>query len=185
MAQLAFLVDLRKCIGCRACEAACKQENNVPIGARWRKVREVSGGKFPKPVVFHLSIACNHCDRPECMRVCPTNAYSKRKEDGIVELDRSKCIGCKYCIWACPYQAPQFEEKEGTVSKCHFCIHRIKKGLKPACVQACLTGALQFGTLNEIIKKYKNAVKKVEGFPDPSITGPSIRLIPPQRRIRK
>jgi Fe-S-cluster-containing dehydrogenase component len=117
------------------------------------------------------------------MRVCPVNAYSKRKKDGIVEHDKDKCIGCRYCTWACPYRAPQYELKTKKVHKCEFCKHRIDKGLMPACVQNCLTGALSFGTMDEIIKKNIVVEKMVVGFPDPSITTPSIRFKPSQRKI--
>jgi DMSO reductase iron-sulfur subunit len=145
-----FLFDIDRCIDCRACEVACKQQNDVEIGVRWRRVSEIEGGKYPNPSRTFVSLACFHCARPPCMAACPVKAIYKRA-DGIVINDKSKCIGCGYCSWACPFGAPQFGSK-GLMQKCIACYPRIDKGLDPACVHTCLTGALAFDTPAEIAK---------------------------------
>lgn len=145
-----FLFDIDRCINCRACEVACKQQNDVEMGVRWRRVSEIEGGKYPNPSREFLSLACFHCARPPCMAACPTKAIYKRA-DGIVINDKSRCIGCGYCGWACPFGAPTLGS-DGLMQKCIACYQRIDKGLDPACVHTCLTGALAFDTPAEIAK---------------------------------
>ncbi len=114
-AQYAFHFDSRFCSGCKACQAACKDKNNLPPGVLWRRVLEVSGGEWQQEgaawnnsvFAYNLSISCNHCIHPKCAGICPTAAYLVH-EDGIVILDESKCMGCGYCSWGCPYDAPQY-----------------------------------------------------------------------------
>ena len=140
----AFLFDASACSGCKACQAACKDKNNLPLGVLWRRNYEVGGGEWMHTgdawsstvFAYYLSIACNHCVHPKCAGVCPVNAYSVR-DDGIVLLDSSKCIGCGYCAWACPYGAPQYDRMSGTMSKCNLCYDNLDTGLPPACVAAC------------------------------------------------
>ena len=140
----AFSFDASACSGCKACQAACKDKNNLPTGVLWRRVIEVSGGEWAQNggawsntvFAYNLSIACNHCVHPKCAGVCPTNAYHVR-EDGIVLLDSSKCVGCGYCNWACPYAMPQYSPASGLMSKCNFCYDYIDAGQPPACVAAC------------------------------------------------
>ncbi len=151
-APLAFTFDARFCSGCKACQAACKDKNNLPPGVLWRRVYEVSGGEWTRSgtawtntvFAYNLSLACNHCVHPKCAGVCPVDAYHVR-EDGIVILDASRCIGCGYCAWACPYGAPQLDRSAGTMGKCDFCAEDIDAGLPPACVAACPLRALDFG----------------------------------------
>jgi anaerobic dimethyl sulfoxide reductase subunit B (iron-sulfur subunit) len=140
----AFTFDARFCSGCKACQAACKDKNDLPLGVLWRRVIEVSGGTWQKSgeawtntvFAYNLSIACNHCVHPKCAGVCPTDAYIVRA-DGIVLLDTTKCMGCGYCAWACPYGAPQYNAETGTMTKCNFCFDDLEQGLPPACVAAC------------------------------------------------
>jgi anaerobic dimethyl sulfoxide reductase subunit B (iron-sulfur subunit) len=174
----AFTFDASSCSGCKACQVACKDKNNLPAGVLWRRVYEISGGSWtnvgarssrpgrgethpelddkpgvrepsPYPVwvtdvfAYNLSIACNHCVHPKCAGVCPTDAFVVR-EDGIVYIDTSKCIGCGYCNWACHYAAPQYNWEAGRMTKCNFCYDNIDAGLPPACVAACPMRVLDF-----------------------------------------
>jgi anaerobic dimethyl sulfoxide reductase subunit B (iron-sulfur subunit) len=148
----AFTFDARFCSGCKACQAACKDKNNLPLGVLWRRVYEVAGGSWQKAgeawnntvFAYNLSVACNHCIHPKCAGICPTNAYSVR-EGGIVILDTSKCMGCGYCAWACPYGAPQYNAEAGYMTKCNFCFDNLEQGLPPACVSACPMRVLDYG----------------------------------------
>jgi len=140
----AFTFDASGCSGCKACQAACKDKNNLPLGVLWRRIYEVGGGEWTNSggawsssvYAYNLSIACNHCVHPKCAGVCPVNAYTVR-EDGIVLLDSSKCIGCGYCAWACPYGAPQYDQSKGAMTKCNLCYDNLDAGLPPACVASC------------------------------------------------
>lgn len=146
-----WLLDYKRCIECRACESACKQWNSVETGidVRFRLVRKSESGAFPNVRTLALSLACNHCEDPYCVKYCPTRAMYQRP-DGVVLVDQDKCIGCKLCWEFCPYQAPQFNTKTKKVQKCTMCIDRIEQGLKPACATLCPTGALQWGKWEEI-----------------------------------
>jgi anaerobic dimethyl sulfoxide reductase subunit B (iron-sulfur subunit) len=152
----AFTFDASACSGCKACQIACKDKNNLPLGVLWRRVYEVSGGSWQQMgdawvtdvFAYNLSIACNHCVHPKCAGVCPTDAYVQR-EDGIVYIDESKCIGCGYCNWACPYGVPQYTPELGHMTKCNFCYEDIDVGLSPACVAACPMRVLDFVTADD------------------------------------
>jgi len=144
----AMLVDLRKCIGCQACTAACKFENNVP-GAVFRTwVPDVEIGRYPDTRRAFLPRLCNHCKRPSCIEVCPAGATWQRR-DGIVVVDYDRCIGCGACVDACPYDARFINPLTQTADKCNFCAQRTDQGLLPACVETCVGGARQFGDLND------------------------------------
>ena len=140
----AFTLDASACTGCKACQEACKDKNSLPTGILWRRVIEVSGGEWlPRGsawenniFAYNLTVACNHCTHPKCAGVCPTDAYDVRP-DGVVLLDASRCMGCGYCAWACPYSAPQFDLSRGVMTKCDFCADNLDAGLPPACVAAC------------------------------------------------
>jgi tetrathionate reductase subunit B len=144
-----MLIDLRRCIGCHACSVACKAEFDVPLGVTRSWVEYVEKGDYPNVRRSFLPRLCNHCSKPQCVDVCPTNATWKRKEDGIVVVDPDICIGCKYCIQACPYDARFLNPKTGAADKCDFCLHRVTKGLEPSCVQTCIGRARIFGDLND------------------------------------
>ncbi|MBQ3105923.1 MAG: 4Fe-4S dicluster domain-containing protein [Eggerthellaceae bacterium] len=148
--QYGFYMDTERCIQCWACEVACKQWNGIPAGtiAR-RKVHEVTTGTFPNVQRTFVSMSCMHCDEPACAAVCPAGAISKRPDDGIVVVDKSKCIGCHYCFFACPFSVPQYTE-EG-MDKCDMCLgNGVKPGEMPHCVATCPTQALQFGEMSEL-----------------------------------
>lgn len=178
--QYAFYVNLAACIGCKTCQVACKDKNNLPVGLRWRRVMQYESGQWinqdgtfiPSNVAVNfISTACMHCEKPICMEVCPTQAISKRA-DGIVLIDQSKCVGCRYCSWACPYGAPQYDQSAGVMTKCTFCSDLIDQGQRPACVESCPQRAMDFGTLDELQAKY-GVFNDPAPLPDPSITHPS------------
>ncbi len=144
----AMLIDLRKCVGCQACTAACKFENNIPEGSFRTWVPDVEIGTYPETRRAFLPRLCNHCERPSCIEVCPADATWQRK-DGIVEIDYDKCWGCGSCVNACPYDARFMNPVTKTADKCNFCAQRVDQGLLPACVETCIGGARQFGDLND------------------------------------
>ncbi len=141
--QYRFHFDMGKCIGCKCCEVACHEQNNTPAAVNWRKVGEVEGGEFPNTVRLHISMACNHCLEPTCLKGCPVDAYYKDPLTGAVRMREDSCIGCGYCTWNCPYEAPQFNFERHIVTKCDFCHNRLVEGDLPACVAACPSDALQ------------------------------------------
>jgi len=153
----AFTFDASACTGCKACQIACKDKNNLPTGVLWRRVYEISGGSWQQQnaawtntvFAYNLSIACNHCEHPKCAGVCPVDAYEIRA-DGIVVIDESKCVGCGYCAWACPYDAPQYNPELGHMTKCNFCFDNIDAGLSPACVAACPMRVLNYSPAADI-----------------------------------
>jgi len=177
----AMVIDLRKCVGCRSCTVSCIAENKLPPGVVYRPVMEEEIGAYPNVTRRYLPRPCLHCSNPPCTPVCPVRATYKRK-DGIVVIDYEKCIGCRYCVTACPYGARSFDfgefytdktpkrepyEEEpafeysrewdrdgkkspvGNARKCHFCLHRIEKGLLPQCVVTCIGRATYFGDAND------------------------------------
>ncbi len=190
MTQFAFYFDAASCSGCKACQAACKDKNHLPVGVLWRRVYEVSGGGWKQAgrawisnvYAYHVSLSCNHCDRPICLEVCPANAYSRRL-DGIVLLNSERCIGCRYCLWACPYGAPQFDEESGRTSKCDFCVDQLDEGKPPVCVAACPMRALDFGEHLELENKY-GALEPFFPLPTSDLTRPSLVFTPHQAAYR-
>ena len=182
--QLGFFIDSSVCTGCKGCQIACKDKNNLEVGRLWRRVYEVNGGGweqrggFWEPTVFayKVSVGCMHCQNPVCVETCPAGAYSKRA-DGVTVHDADKCIGCRYCEWACPYGAPQFNEAAGKMSKCDMCTDLIDNGESPACVAACPMRAIEFGDLSELQAKH-GMLAEVYPLPDPGITSPSIIIKP-------
>ncbi len=172
--QIAFLVDATKCINCKTCEVACKDVNDAAVGQRLRKVRTFEGGDFPEVFAYNLSMACNHCEDPACVKGCPARAYSKRPQDGIVVHDRERCIGCRYCTWLCPYGAPQYDADEGRVRKCNLCVEEIDAGNEPVCVSSCPMRAIEVGLLAEIAER-PGATIELRELPSPELTRPACR----------
>jgi anaerobic dimethyl sulfoxide reductase subunit B (iron-sulfur subunit) len=180
----AFYFDSQACSGCKACQIACKDKHNLPLGVLWRRVYEVSGGEWlwvgtawqNTVFAYNLSIACNHCQHPICVGVCPTGAMYQR-QDGIVLVDEERCIGCKYCAWVCPYSAPQYNPEAGVMTKCSFCVDELDQGRAPACVAACPMRALDFGKLGELQARY-TGVGAVAPLPEADLTQPSLLIRP-------
>ncbi len=143
-----FLIDNRKCIGCHSCTVACKTENHVPLGVNRTWVKYVEKGRFPNTRRFFQVTRCNHCENPPCVAICPVNAMYQ-SSDGIVDYNSSRCMGCKACMQACPYDAIYIDPDRNTASKCHFCAHRIEVGLEPACVSVCPEHAIIAGDLDD------------------------------------
>jgi formate dehydrogenase iron-sulfur subunit len=139
--QYRFTFAMDACVGCHSCEVACAEQNGLPPGTAWRRVGEFEGGDHPHTRRFHLSMSCNHCLDPACLEGCPTNAYVKL-DNGVVAHHADDCIGCQYCTWNCPYSVPVFQPDRRIVTKCDMCLPRLDEGLKPACVSACPTRAL-------------------------------------------
>ena len=168
MARYGMIIDLKRCVGCYACVMACKAEHITPPKVFWNKVLVEEQGVYPNARMSFLPVLCNQCENPPCETVCPTGATYKRP-DGIVAVNQKKCIGCGYCVVACPYQQRTFHEKatgyfegkgltaleqrgqrehtKGTVTKCDFCHARVAAGKVPACVLACPANARIFGDL--------------------------------------
>ena len=161
--KLGMLIDLSLCIGCNACAVACKQENDVPL-TNFNTWIESFDVERPDGRVARANVPkqCNHCDNPICVSVCPTGA-SYKAADGTVQIDEEKCIGCKYCMAACPYGARYAIVETGVVGKCTYCAHRSENGLLPACVSTCVTKARIFGDLNDPDSDISKAIKEHGG----------------------
>jgi Fe-S-cluster-containing dehydrogenase component len=141
MKQRVFVFAPDRCFGCLGCTAACVQANGTPAGVLWREVLKIPPEDGDHRTAW-LSSACNHCEDAPCVKACPTGAMRKRGADGVVRLRERLCIGCSYCLLACPYEAIRFDVRRGVVSKCSFCADRLDAGREPACVETCFAGAL-------------------------------------------
>ena len=185
-----FYLNTSGCTGCKACQIACKDKNELPVGILWRRVVEASGGEWlqsgeswiANTFTYFVSMACMHCENPICMEVCPTTAIYQR-DDGIVLIDDKKCVGCHYCEWACPYKALQFDDGAGVMTKCNFCYDYLDEGKAPACVSACQMRVLNFGDIDQLRAKY-GVVDDIYPLPDPSITEPSIVITPHRHAVK-
>ena len=176
MGRLGFFFDMAMCIGCRTCQIACKDKNDLKIGELFRKVKTFETGVYPDPHLYHYSASCNHCAEAKCVKGCPTGALHYA-EDGTVQHDKEKCIGCKYCIWNCPYGVPQFIKESGIIGKCDTCLDLREQGQNPACVDACAMRCLEFGDLDELAAKHGSGlVKELPISPLASITQPSLLI---------
>ncbi len=183
--QYGFYFDSSACMGCKTCQIACKDKNDLPVGMNWRRVVQYGGGNWvpqgklftqSNTFVYSLSVACNHCENPACVNVCPTTAMTKR-DDGIVVVNADQCVGCRYCEWACPYGAPQFDEAKGVMTKCNMCQDLLAQGQNPVCVDACPMRAIEFGDIAELRGKYGN-VNAIEPLPVASLTQPHLVITP-------
>ena len=211
--KYAYVIDLDRCMGCRSCMAACKVENNTQKGFYWMFVYKFEEGEYPDSKISYLPRPCMHCDNAPCIKVCPVKARYKRR-DGFVLVDQERCIGCRYCIIACPYGVNYFNSKppemnqyydwknregenvygsgglgdelpyknpdldkkygerlvagsghfKGVVEKCTWCVHRVEKGLKPACVATCPVNALAFGDIEDPNSDVSRILAKKRSF---------------------
>ncbi len=158
MARNCLVIDCDRCIGCRSCEVACKNENDIALGEYWNKVLEVGPtGSFPNIEQYYLPMQCQQCTDAPCVKVCPTGA-SYRNEDDVVLIDKAKCIGCKYCMMACPYGVRAWNTAEKCVEKCTLCLHRDT----PKCVANCPGQARIFGDLDDPESAASQAVAKAD-----------------------
>ena len=185
MTRWGMVIDLDRCVGCNACTVACKIENGTPPDHYWARVYTEESGTYPEVKTTYVPVLCNHCEDAPCVTVCPTGA-SHQRDDGIVLVDQDKCIGCRFCMMACPYAARFFLRKgvleagyhgertafedakwsaftEGTVTKCTFCAHRVDDGLEPACVVTCPTEARIFGDLEDPESKPSTLIRERNG----------------------
>jgi len=191
MVRLGMVIDLKRCVGCYACVVACKAEHHTPPDVFWAKVLRSENGMYPNVARQSIPVLCMHCKEPECEKVCPTGA-TKKREDGVVVIDSELCVGCRYCVVACPYGARHFVDKwkdyftgkdtpsseyseysrdrwledsdRGVATKCDFCEERLEKGQLPACVVACPTEARTFGDLDDPESEVSLLIKKKRGF---------------------
>lgn len=148
MARFGMMIDTKKCVGCMDCVVACKTENGVPEGYNKDWIVQETKGAFPTPTTEIRSERCNHCDNPPCVSCCPTGASHVHELGNVVLVTKNECIGCKACVASCPYDA-RFIHPDGYADKCTFCIHRVEKGLDPACVSVCPTHCMYFGDLDD------------------------------------
>jgi Fe-S-cluster-containing dehydrogenase component len=158
-----FVIDQDSCIGCHACTVACKTEHEVPLGVNRTWVKYVEKGAWPDTKRFFSVMRCNHCTDAPCVEICPTTALFKRT-DGIVDFDTDRCIGCKSCMQACPYDALYIDPDDHTAQKCNYCVHRVEVGIEPACVVVCPEQAIIAGDLDDPSTKIAQMVKTEQLF---------------------
>ncbi len=170
-----FVIDNRKCIGCHACTTACKSEHDVAVGVNRTWVKQVEKGEFPNTRRLFSVMRCNHCTDAPCVEICPVEALFVRK-DGIVDFDKDRCIGCKSCMQACPYDALYIDPKNNTAAKCNYCAHRIDIGLEPACVNVCPEHAIISGDMEnpdteiaQLLARQQVKVRKTEKGTNPNL----------------
>lgn len=175
-ARHAFVFAPDRCTGCEACRVACGIENAAGLDTGWRTITTLNPARHPALPTRHLSLACNHCDTPVCALGCPANAYRRDPVTGAVLLEPEKCIGCRYCSWLCPYDAPKFDTGAGVMTKCTFCSPRLAAGGQPACTQACPTGALSLGERGGGEPHHPLLGLDARGL------GPALRIVDPRQR---
>lgn len=164
MARYGMMIDTRKCVGCYACRVSCQMQNELPVENSFIKFYEKETGVFPNVKNEIIPVQCQHCEDAPCESVCPTKA-TYTTEDGIVLVDADKCIGCKYCMVACPYQARIQDHATGVVEKCRFCVDLLKEGKQPVCVSTCVSNARVFGDLDDPNSDVSKAILKYNAQP--------------------
>lgn len=183
--QYGFLFDQRRCNGCKTCEIACKDYHRLDGGLALRTIYEYAGGAWTQDeqgawehdvFCYYLSVSCNHCSNPVCVRMCSAQAVRKDGH-GFVVIDGTACTGCQQCMAACPYHAPRFDEDRGVAVKCDGCRDRIAQGCFPVCVEACPRRALSFRPYGELAAGY-DAVAAVAPLPSPDLTQPNFLVEP-------
>ena len=146
--QYAMVVEADRCLGCHACRAACKYENDIALGtSRVHTYTMGPVGEFPRLSMYFLTVHCQQCEEPACAAVCPTGACWKSDEDGVVRIDPDTCIGCRSCLKACPFRANNFNAEMRIADKCTVCDRQREAGETPACVKNCPGGALHYGDI--------------------------------------
>lgn len=163
-----FKIELKKCVGCKACEMACKVRFDLPVGDRRRRVYTKESGTYPNTRLLFVSMACNHCSSPACVAACPKGALTRDEELGIVKHDKALCVGCRRCEWACPYGAITPNSVTGKVDKCEACYDQPGG---PACAANCPGGAITWTDVTP------HATVAGLELPDPGLTGPNIQFV--------
>ncbi|GFN24225.1 4Fe-4S dicluster domain-containing protein [Thermanaeromonas sp. C210] len=176
MARLGMLIDLNRCIGCHGCTVACQAEWGLSPEEHFTRVHRYEVGTFPAVRGGVVLTQCMHCDDPPCAKVCPTGATQKRP-DGVVTVDETKCIGCRYCESACPYDARTFNRERNIAQKCYFCYHRLAEAKQPACVETCMAGARIFGDLEDPGSEISQAISSKKAV---KISGTAVAYVPPR-----
>jgi anaerobic dimethyl sulfoxide reductase subunit B (iron-sulfur subunit) len=180
----AFYFDMTSCIGCKACQMACKDKNDLAVGTLFRHVDGYETGSYPMPGVYYMSATCNHCENPACVANCPTGAMYKTP-GGPVLHDDELCLGCDTCVQACPYGVPVLLPDKNIVGKCDTCIAIRANGNQPQCVAACPMRALEFGELEDLMKAHPDAVSILElPFMPESDTVPTT-IVTPKKIVSK
>lgn len=166
MARYGMLINTRKCIGCYACLLACQRQNDLDPETHFIRFEDREMGEYPTATVEHIPIQCMHCEDAPCVSVCPTGA-SYATEDGIVRVDEERCIGCKYCMVACPYHVRTQDPATGVVDKCRMCVQIDEETGRPghSCVKACLTGARMFGDLDDPESEISKEIAATKAVP--------------------
>ena len=176
MTKYAIVTDLNRCVGCLGCMVACKAVNSVALGSYWLKVLRVGpnpayeGAEFPDLTMYFLPVGCQHCENPACVEVCPTGA-SHKLEDGTVQIDKEKCIGCQFCVMACPYGVRYLNEEERVVEKCTLCEQKVAQGELPQCVSQCGGRARWFGDLEKGIESFASTTRGKIGYEQETTIG--------------
>lgn len=170
-----FYLDMTRCIGCRACQVACKDKNRLDVGTLYRYARSYTVGTFPDVEGYSYSFGCNHCADAICLKNCPTGAIH-REEDGTVVQDQSMCIGCRMCVMSCPYGQPQYFPEKGVSGKCDGCYSIRQAGGEPACAAGCPNRALKFGDIDELKAEFGGNLDNgtIAVLPSPDETHPHI-----------
>jgi anaerobic dimethyl sulfoxide reductase subunit B (iron-sulfur subunit) len=174
--QYGFFIDQSRCIGCNTCNVSCMQWHDIQPGSvRWMRVYQWEKGVFPNTRLHILPVPCFHCENPVCQKACPNKAIYKEEKYGAVLVNQDKCTGARACWKACPYGTPQFESDAlGTkMSKCNMCFDRLEQGGIPICVASCSMRALEFGPIEDLVKKYGN-LRTLEDLPKDTLTKPAV-----------